>query len=194
MEASVPTEKRHSEDNDNEDGHEEKRQKTSENQFVPTAGGLNNAGAEVPFFPSKSSSSSQPDTRKMIEQLHPVTGEVLRTYPAGSDAAKFMSISQGGISLCCHGKQADANGFCWRFYDGPAVVWDAAMEARQMPLEQLKVIQQQKLKATKSKEGNSLGYAFFSMSQQSPTKNYSNQSFPTLLFFSYPITTTITIE
>ena len=151
-------EKRHSEEN-NEDGHEEKRQKTSENQFVPTAGGLssNNAGtgAAAAAGPTKSSFSSQPDTRKVIEQLHPITGDVLRTYPGGSDAAKFMSISQGGISLCCHGKQADANGFCWRFYDGPPIVWNEAFEARQMSLEQLKAIQQQKLKAVKPKEGDS---------------------------------------
>jgi len=89
-----------------------------------------------------------PDTRKPVEQLHPSTGEVVRTYPGGSDAARFMGISQGGISQCCHGKQVDANGFCWRFYEGPPINWDdPAFQARQKPLEELKEIQAQRLKA-----------------------------------------------
>ena len=149
-------EKRRNEDA-NDDDQEEKRQRTSENQDVSTASGLNNnnpGAAAVPFY-SSAKSSSIPDTRKAIEQLHPVTGQVLRVYPGGSDAAKFMGISQGGISLCCHGKQADANGFCWRFYEGPPLVWDEALEARQMTLQQLKIIQHQKLKSNKPKEGNS---------------------------------------
>jgi hypothetical protein len=56
--------------------------------------------------------------RKRIEQLHIVTGEVLRRYDSGSEAAAFMEISQSGISLCCMGKKLDSNGFRWRFYDG----------------------------------------------------------------------------
>ena len=88
-----------------------------------------------------------PDTRKPVEQLHPGTGEVVRTYPGGSDAARFMGISQGGISQCCHGKQVDANGFCWRFYEGPPINWDdPAFQARQKPLEELKEIQAQRFK------------------------------------------------
>ena len=75
-----------------------------------------------------------------MEQLHITTGEVLRTYPGGSDAANFMGISHGGISHDCHGKQADASGFKWRFYDGPLPIdWDA-IESKQTPLEQLKTM------------------------------------------------------
>lgn len=90
---------------------------------------------------SSPSKASTVDQRKAIEQLHPQTGEVLRIYAGGSDAAKFMGISQGGISLCCHGKQSDASGFKWRFYDGPAIDWnDPTLESRQAPLEQLKAM------------------------------------------------------
>lgn len=59
-----------------------------------------------------------------------------------------MSISQGGISLCCHGKQPDANGFRWRFYTGPNIDWnDATFLAGQMPIEKLQEIQRMRLKA-----------------------------------------------
>lgn len=58
---------------------------------------------------------------KAIEQLHVVTGEVLRIYPSGREAAAFMNISQSGISLCTNGQKTDANGFRWRSYDGPPI-------------------------------------------------------------------------
>lgn len=58
---------------------------------------------------------------KAIEQLHILTGEVLRVYPSGKHAASFMNVSQSGISLCCSGTKPDAYGFKWRFYEGPAI-------------------------------------------------------------------------
>ena len=80
------------------------------------------------------------DQRKPVEQLHPSTGAVLRTYEGGSEAAKFMGISQGGISQCCHGKQADSSGFKWRFYEGSLPIdWDA-LAPRQTPLDTLKAM------------------------------------------------------
>ena len=86
------------------------------------------------------SSKQAVDQRKAVEQLHLTTGEVLRTYPGGSDAALFMGISHGGISLACHGKQTDASGFKWRFYEGSLPIdWDA-IESKQTPLEQLKTM------------------------------------------------------
>lgn len=58
---------------------------------------------------------------KPIEQLHPITGEVMRIYPSGTIAAAYLRASQAGISLCCSGKLADAYGFRWRFYEGPSI-------------------------------------------------------------------------
>ena len=86
------------------------------------------------------SSKQAVDQRKAVEQLHLTTGEVLRTYPGGSDAALFMGISHGGISLACHGKQTDASGFKWRFYDGPLPIDWEAMESKQTSLEVLKTM------------------------------------------------------
>ena len=87
---------------------------------------------------------------KVTEQLHPITGKVLRTYPKISDAAKFMGICDSGISACCNGRADAANGFCWRFYVGPPITWNAAFDARQMSLKKLQAIQQQRLKPIKS--------------------------------------------
>ncbi len=56
-----------------------------------------------------------------VEQLHLITGEVLRVYPRGKDAALFMNVSQSGISLCCSGTKADCYGFRWRMYEGPPI-------------------------------------------------------------------------
>ena len=61
-----------------------------------------------------------------------------------------MGVSNGGISLCCHGKQGDANGFCWRFYEGPPIDWeDPAFLARQTSIEELKQVQALRIKAPK---------------------------------------------
>jgi hypothetical protein len=58
---------------------------------------------------------------KSIEQIHPHTGEVLRIYSSGKDAAAFLNVSQSGISLCCGKIKDEAYGFKWRFYTGPGI-------------------------------------------------------------------------
>lgn len=58
---------------------------------------------------------------KCIEQLDLETDEVLRIYPSGSDAAKLMKVSQGGISQCINGLRKSCYGFRWRAYDGPPI-------------------------------------------------------------------------
>jgi hypothetical protein len=57
-------------------------------------------------------------TMKPVEQLHIETGEVLRRYSSGREAARAMHVSQSGICLCCNGKKNDAHGFRWRFVLG----------------------------------------------------------------------------
>jgi hypothetical protein len=69
---------------------------------------------------------------KPVEQLHAVTEEVLRTYPSGTDAAEYMKISQGGISLCCSGKQQEFCGYRWRFYSGPSITDFEELNAAQL--------------------------------------------------------------
>ena len=56
---------------------------------------------------------------KCVEQIHPVTDQVLRVYSSASTAANFMGISNSNIHSCCDGKQQTCGGFKWRFYDGP---------------------------------------------------------------------------
>ena len=56
---------------------------------------------------------------KCVEQIHPVTDQVLRVYSSATAAANFMGIYRSSISLCCNGKQQTCGGFKWRFYDGP---------------------------------------------------------------------------
>jgi hypothetical protein len=56
-----------------------------------------------------------------VEQLHIVTHEVLRIHRTGRDAAKFLNVSQSGISLCLTGAKPDAYGFKWRYYVGPRI-------------------------------------------------------------------------
>jgi hypothetical protein len=55
---------------------------------------------------------------KAVDQLHKHTGEVLRTWKSGSEAAFALNISHTGISQCCNGNKVDANGFKWRFSRG----------------------------------------------------------------------------
>ena len=56
---------------------------------------------------------------KCVEQIHSITGQVLRVYPSIAAAANFMEIYQSHISKCFNGKRQTCGGFKWRFYDGP---------------------------------------------------------------------------
>eukprot|EP00597_Dinobryon_sp_UTEXLB2267_P015929 CAMPEP_0170128380 /NCGR_PEP_ID=MMETSP0020_2-20130122/21138_1 /TAXON_ID=98059 /ORGANISM="Dinobryon sp., Strain UTEXLB2267" /LENGTH=1040 /DNA_ID=CAMNT_0010362293 /DNA_START=759 /DNA_END=3880 /DNA_ORIENTATION=+ len=77
---------------------------------------------------------------KCIEQLHLITGEVLRVYPSGKDAAQFMNVTQSGISLVTSGIRPDCYGFRWRIYEGPPIDFEAIKD-RQTPLSELKKMQ-----------------------------------------------------
>ena len=75
---------------------------------------------------------------KVVECLHYVTGEVLRIFESQTAASDFMGVSKSGISLCCGGKQRDANGFQWRFYEGKVIDFDKLYASRvNMPKELL---------------------------------------------------------
>jgi hypothetical protein len=52
---------------------------------------------------------------KPVEQIDLKTGEVLRVFETGADAARTFSISPNAISACCHGRRFSAAGFQWRF-------------------------------------------------------------------------------
>ena len=56
---------------------------------------------------------------KCVEQINPITGQVLRIYPSIAAAANFMEISKSSIHNCSNGKRQTCAGFKWRFYDGP---------------------------------------------------------------------------
>lgn len=78
--------------------------------------------------------ASSRNSKKPIEQYDMSTGETLRIYPSGRVAAQFMLISHGSISLCCSGKQNEAFGFGWRFYDGPPIESWEALKPKQLSL------------------------------------------------------------
>ena len=90
----------------------------------------------LPSFAGSDSSQVIAGVARPVEQLHPVTNEVLRLYRSGKEAAIFMNIAQGGISLCCSGNKADCAGFKWRFYEGLPIDW-VALEGTQRPYEEL---------------------------------------------------------
>ena len=56
---------------------------------------------------------------KCVEQIHPVTDQVVRVYPSATAAANFMGIDHSNIRSCCNGKLQTCGGFKWRLYDGP---------------------------------------------------------------------------
>ena len=67
----------------------------------------------------KSSPTVYPTKPKCVEQIHPVTGQVLRVYPSVTAAANCMGIAKSSINSCCNGKVQTCGRFKWRFYDGP---------------------------------------------------------------------------
>lgn len=58
---------------------------------------------------------------KAIELLHVVTGELVRVFPSGKDAASFFNVAQSSISICLHNTKPEFLGFRWRHYVGPAI-------------------------------------------------------------------------
>jgi hypothetical protein len=58
---------------------------------------------------------------KAIELLHVMTGDLVRIFPSGKDAAGFFNIAQSNISLCLHNTKPDYLGFRWRHYIGRPV-------------------------------------------------------------------------
>ena len=38
-----------------------------------------------------------------VDQIDPITGEVLATFPSAKEAARVLGLSQGDISHCCNG-------------------------------------------------------------------------------------------
>jgi hypothetical protein len=89
---------------------------------------------------------------KPVEQLHAITEEVLRTYPSGTDAAEYMKISNGGISLCCSGKQQEFCGYRWRFYSGPSITNFEELNAAQLNYDAIiKLSQKGSVKSVHSK-------------------------------------------
>ena len=99
--------------------------------------GSNHNPVKAPLTPSikdddANHTQANGSRRKPVEQLHAVTEEVLRTYPSGTDAAEYMKIAQGGISLCCNGKQQEFCGYRWRFYAGSSITDFEELNAAQL--------------------------------------------------------------
>eukprot|EP00128_Syssomonas_multiformis_P019034 Colp12_sorted_trinity150504_noHs@8024 len=69
---------------------------------------------------------------KATEVVHLVTGELLRVFQSGKDAAAFFNVSQSGISLCLHNTKPDFLGYKWRNYDGPPITSWADLDAVQL--------------------------------------------------------------
>lgn len=135
-------------DPSNEEITEEKEELQSESQVLESPGDVHDTPMEIEQvfdetklslpesstslntiqFPDEKLFSAEPEqihkrstAVKAIEQLHVISGEILRIYPSGREAAAFMNISQSGISLCTNGLKSEANGFRWRSYDGPPI-------------------------------------------------------------------------
>jgi hypothetical protein len=68
--------------------------------------------------------TSSPGTEqrtKAVELIHVVTGELIRIFSTGTEAAEFFATMQSNISYCLHNVRPDFLGFKWRLYAGPAI-------------------------------------------------------------------------
>lgn len=87
-------------------------------------GAVGDGPANVPHVnvPSYDGTSILPPrATKAVEQLHILSGELLRLHASGKHAACFFNLSQSGISQCLTNVKTDCYGFRWRYYNGPAV-------------------------------------------------------------------------
>jgi hypothetical protein len=68
--------------------------------------------------------TSSPGTEqrtKAVELIHVVTGELIRIFATGTEAAEFFATMQSNISYCLHNVRPDFLGFKWRLYTGSAI-------------------------------------------------------------------------
>jgi hypothetical protein len=68
--------------------------------------------------------TSSPGTEqrtKAVELIHVVTGELIRIFATGTEAAEFFATMQSNISYCLHNVRPDFLGFKWMLYSGPAI-------------------------------------------------------------------------
>lgn len=54
-------------------------------------------------------------TRKEVQQIDIVTGEVIATYPSQSAAARAIGTTHTGISYACRGKYKQLRGYRWQY-------------------------------------------------------------------------------
>lgn len=54
---------------------------------------------------------------KLVEQLNPVTGEVLRIFPSAAAAARSVGTHKANISHCCVGRYHIIKGYMWRYVE-----------------------------------------------------------------------------
>jgi plasmid maintenance system antidote protein VapI len=71
-------------------------------------------GSEKKIFRTSISSINRRGA-KPVEQIHMTTGEVVRIFPTGAEAARSIGLHNNAISNCCLGKRLSAGGYYWRF-------------------------------------------------------------------------------
>ena len=67
---------------------------------------------------SKLQNAMSQKTRKEVEQVDIVTGEVIATFPSQASAARSVGTTTTGISYACKGKYQQLCGFVWRYKNG----------------------------------------------------------------------------
>lgn len=65
-----------------------------------------------PPQPGKHSACNKP---RSVEQLDLVTGEVLRTWPSVTMAARAIGVHSSSVHNCCTGKQRQSQGYGFRW-------------------------------------------------------------------------------
>ena len=57
-----------------------------------------------------------PIPKKLVDQISPIDGEIIKTWNSVKEIKEKLNISEGNLRSCCRGERNTCKGFMWRYW------------------------------------------------------------------------------
>lgn len=57
-----------------------------------------------------------PIPKKIVDQISPIDGEIIKTWNSVKEIKEKLNISEGNLRSCCRGERNTCKGFMWRYW------------------------------------------------------------------------------
>ena len=58
-----------------------------------------------------------PIPKKLVDQISPIDGEILKTWNSAKEISENLNISESNIRSCCRGKRNNCGGYTFRYWN-----------------------------------------------------------------------------